>query len=128
MDEKFSISELAKRAGYRPGMIRHFEKLGVMTPSTRTAAGYRLFEPHHVEELRFAREMQDLGFYAREIKALREIKLSNNSMGEKREAINKVFQDHAKYVEDKATYFANLKERLGVAAENFIDRVLTIDC
>lgn len=128
MDEKFSIGELAKRTGYRPGMIRHFEKMGVITPTTRTAAGYRLFGPYHIEELRFVREMQDLGFYGREIKALREIKLSDRAMVEKREAINKVFRDHVKYVEDKAAHFTNLKARLGAVAEDFAGRVLTIDC
>lgn len=128
MDEKFSISELAKRTGYRPGMIRHFEKMGVITPTTRTAAGYRLFGPHHVEELRFVREMQDLGFYGREIKSLREIKLSQKTSAEKIEAINEVFQDHVKYVEDKALHFTRLKQRLDVAATGFVDQVLRGDC
>ena len=125
---QFVIGELARRTGYSAAMIRYLEKLRVITPSVRAAAGYRLLGPHHVQELRFAREMQDLGFYAQQIKALRDIKLSQKSAAEKIEAINEVFQDHVKYTEDKALHFRRLKLKLDVAATGFVDQVLRGDC
>ncbi|MDA8188478.1 MAG: MerR family transcriptional regulator [Dehalococcoidales bacterium] len=127
-DEQFVIGELARRTGYSTGMIRHLEKMGVITPPVRTAVGYRLFGPHHVQELRFVRDMQDLGFYAQQIKMLREIKLGESPIIEKQEAIEEIFQEHARYVEDKVTYFTNLKNRLSVVAPDFVDNILISDC
>lgn len=105
-------------------MIRYFEKLGVISPSTRTASGYRLFGPQHVIELQFVRQMQDLGFYAEQIRALRELKSSEATLAERREAIGKLFQDHTKHVEEKAAYFNDLDRRLKAVASDFVDRIL----
>ncbi len=128
MEEQFVISELAKRTGYGPGMIRHFERVGVISPAIRSAAGYRLFGPPHVKELNFVREMQDFGFYAQQIKHLREIKLSDLPIPAKKEAIGRVFEVHNEYVDEKAAYFTNLLRQLREAASTFVDRVMESDC
>lgn len=127
LEERFGIGELARRTGYSAGMIRHFERLGVISLSDRTAAGYRVFGPQHVKELQFVREMQDLGFYARQIKAMREIKSSGLSADDKVAAIERVFREHVRYVDEKQVYFSNLQVRLRQAAPDFAKRVLGSD-
>lgn len=126
VEKQFVISELAKRSGYRPGMIRYFEKVGVISSSLRTPAGYRLFHVHHVEELQFVRAMQNLGFHARQIKLIREIKSSHRPLGEKREALVEIFADHMKYVEKKVASLQALHQRLREAAAGFVDLALEI--
>ena len=105
-------------------MIRYFEKMGVITPSHRTSAGYRLFGRHHVEELRFVREMQDIGLPAKLIRALREITISKIPVCEKKDAIAKLFQEHQKHIEKKSKHLAELQARLEAAAPGFVNRVL----
>jgi MerR family transcriptional regulator, copper efflux regulator len=121
---EFVIGGLANLSGYSPAMIRYFEKLGVITPSHRTETGYRLFGHHHVEELRFVREMQDLGFPAKLIKTLREVKSSTIPILEKREAISQIFQEHTRRIEEKTKQLIELQVRLKAAAPDFVDRVL----
>ncbi len=57
------ISELAKRTGVGIGMIRYYEKHGILTPAERRADdGYRFFTETHVRELEFVKHMQGRGF------------------------------------------------------------------
>jgi DNA-binding transcriptional MerR regulator len=128
VEAQWAIGELAKRTGYKTGMIRHFEKMGVISPPARSEARYRLFGPHHVEELCFVRQMQDLGFYVQQIKELRRIKLSDLPLDEKERAIQTVFEEHEKYVESRVAYFSSLKERINVVAPTFVETVLTYEC
>lgn len=127
MEEQLLISDLAKLSGVKPGMIRYFEKLGLITPSIRTPSGYRVFSPHHVKELQFVRKMYDLGFYAQHIKKLRGIKSSDLSIEEKKEAIKEAFEDHAEYIKERIKHFQGLYERVEEAALTFVDEVLK-DC
>lgn len=128
MDIEFVIGELAKRTGYSPAMIRYFEKAGVITPSTRTPAGYRMFGLRQVRELGFVREMQKLGFHARQIKVLSDIKSSDFPSSEKSEKISKVFEEHSNYVERKIAFYTGLRTRLKTAATDFVSLVLGADC
>ncbi|MCL5958680.1 MAG: MerR family transcriptional regulator [Chloroflexi bacterium] len=127
MGIQFVIGELAKRTGYSPAMIRYFEKAGAISPSARNPAGYRIFGVQHVRELRFVREMQNLGFHAQQINKLREIRLSDLPESEKGEKIRKVFEDHVRYVERKIAHFTGLKTRLEAASPDFVDLVLGCD-
>lgn len=124
MDVQFVIGELSRRTGYSPAMIRYFEKAGVIDPSTRTPAGYRMFGIVQISDLRFVRQMQSLGFHTRQIKTLREIRLSDLPASEKRERVRKVFEEHARHVERKIAHFTGLKTRLDEAAGDFVDLVL----
>lgn len=127
MDMQFVIGELSKRTGYSPAMIRYFEKAGVISPSKRTQAGYRIFGTQQIRDLRFVRQMQNLGFHARQIKTLREIRLSDLPDSEKRDRVRKVFEEHARHVERKMAHFKALKNRLDEAASDFVDLVLESD-
>jgi len=126
--EELHISQLAEVTGVKPGMIRYFEKTGLITPSTRTASGYRLFGPHHVKELQFVRRMHALGFYAQHIKRLREIKRSDLTTAEKREAIEQAIREHSQYIEERIAFFTGLRTRFQEAAPALADEVLEDDC
>lgn len=56
------IGELAKRAGVSPPTIRYYEDIGLLGRAPRSLAGYRRYSETTVEELRFVRKAQALGF------------------------------------------------------------------
>lgn len=56
------IGELARRAGVKPQTVRYYESLGLLSPVRRSAGGYRRYGPDALEELRFIRKAQSLGF------------------------------------------------------------------
>ena len=60
------IGELAKRSGASVRSIRHYEAMGLIRP-TRTASGYRDFEPDDAALVSRIRRMIGLGFSTSEI-------------------------------------------------------------
>lgn len=65
-----TIGELARQVGMRPSALRYYEAEGLLAPSGRTEAGYRLYDETAVETVRLIRQAQRLGFSLAEIRTL----------------------------------------------------------
>lgn len=65
-----TIGELARRVGLRTSALRYYEKEGLLEPTERSEAGYRLYAPEAEETLRFIQRAQRLGFSLSDIRAL----------------------------------------------------------
>lgn len=81
----FKIGEAAKRAGVNKTTIRYYEKRGLIPkPDRRRLAdrrrlGYRIFTKQHIDQIKFIKRAQELGFTLKEIKELLELRLDDNS-------------------------------------------------
>ena len=64
------IRELARTAGLNPRTLRYYERIGLLAPSGRTPAGYRLYTARDARRLAFIRRAQALGL---PLKAVAEI-------------------------------------------------------
>lgn len=65
-----TIGQLARHLGVGASTLRYYERVGLLKPLTRTAAGYRLYGRDAATRLRFIRRAQDLGFSLDEIAQL----------------------------------------------------------
>lgn len=61
------IGEVAQRAGVSAPTVRYYEEIGLLPPPLRSATGYRRYSGQTVDELRFIRKAQALGFSLDEI-------------------------------------------------------------
>jgi DNA-binding transcriptional MerR regulator len=61
------IGDIARLSELSPATIRYYEEIGLLTAPTRTDSGYRRYSSAAVEELRFIRKGQALGFSLEEI-------------------------------------------------------------
>lgn len=68
------IGELARKAGVSAPTVRYYEEIGLLPASSRTAAGYRRYTDAAVQDVRFIRKAQGLGFSLDEINEI--LKLS----------------------------------------------------
>lgn len=59
---EFTIGQLAKRARVAASVLRYYEKEGLLVPSGRTAAGYRLYGAEAERTLLFINRAKRLGF------------------------------------------------------------------
>lgn len=61
------IGDVAERTGLTAPTIRYYESIGLLAPPLRSATGYRRYSDTTVEELRFIKKAQSLGFSLEEI-------------------------------------------------------------
>lgn len=64
------IGAASAASGISERMIRHYEKIGLVTPPARRDSGYRDYDPRDVHTLRFIGRARDLGFPIEEIRHL----------------------------------------------------------
>ncbi|MCZ4612044.1 MerR family transcriptional regulator [Streptomyces sp. Lzd4kr] len=60
-DTLYSIGELARRTGLTVKTIRFYSDRGIVAPTDRSPAGYRLYDIHAVARLDLVRTLRDLG-------------------------------------------------------------------
>ena len=67
---KFKVGELAKRAGLTIRALHHYDSIGLLSPSARSDAGYRMYDHtdiarlHQIQALRrFGMALSDIGIF-----------------------------------------------------------------
>ena len=66
------VGELAEATGVTVRALHHYDELGLLVPSERSAAGYRLYSPSDVERLYRIVALRRLGFGLEQIASLLE--------------------------------------------------------
>src|SRR3990170_7433163 len=61
------IGDVAKRTGVTAPTIRYYEGIGLLPSPARSGAGYRRYSDGTIEELRFIKKAQTLGFSLDEV-------------------------------------------------------------
>jgi MerR family transcriptional regulator, copper efflux regulator len=65
-----SIGEVAEAAGVGVQAVRFYEREGLIATPARTKSGYRQYSASAIDQLRFIRRAQELGFTLKEIREL----------------------------------------------------------
>lgn len=65
-----TVSQVAKQGGVNLQTVRYYERQGLLTPTSRTESGYRIYQKDAIRRLRFIKRAQELGFSLSEIKEL----------------------------------------------------------
>jgi len=78
--ESMTISELARAASVPTTTIRYYERAELLMPSSRSAAGYRLYSKAALERLRFIRAAQSVGFALDDIGTILALETSGTTL------------------------------------------------
>ena len=115
-DREYSIGTLARRARVATSVLRYYEKVGLLVPGRRTAAGYRVYGAEAEKTLLFVNRAKRLGFSLDDIRqflAAGQPEIANGSgrrsaKGAARKVIRKT-GDVARIAEDR---FLEIERRL----------------
>jgi DNA-binding transcriptional MerR regulator len=66
----YNIGDIAERSGFTTSALRYYEKIGLLTPATRSGAGYRIYDEQTLERLAFISRAKQLGCSLEEITEL----------------------------------------------------------
>lgn len=72
-----TIGKLATETDVTIDTVRYYEKEGLLAPTAKTGAGYRLYDEDAVRRLRFIGQAQQCGFSLAEVRELLTLKNSN---------------------------------------------------
>ncbi len=73
-ETKYTIGKVAARSAVTADTLRHYEKKGLITPTSKTAAGYRLYNEDVVKLVRFIKQAQSCGLTLSDIMKLLTLK------------------------------------------------------
>lgn len=112
------IGDLARAAEVPVSTIRYYERTGLLTPAARSEAGYRLYNDKAIDELRFIRRAQALGFTLPEIAGL--LGLSRTGVAPCDEVV-RLGQQHLVAVDQKLERLTRFRSQLSAALTSWSD-------
>ncbi|MFE7962774.1 MerR family transcriptional regulator [Streptomyces anthocyanicus] len=116
------IGEVSERTGLSLRTIRHYENVGVVTPSERSEGGFRLYTEAEVRRLALARRMRPLGLCLEDVRGvldlLEQLPADGSPLPENdSEAHEKLVTQLRKYWVDADARCDDLRRELGRAEE-----------
>ncbi|HEU0077484.1 MAG TPA: MerR family transcriptional regulator [Longimicrobiaceae bacterium] len=67
-EETWKVGELARSTGLTVRTLHHYDRVGLLSPSRRTASGHRLYVAADVARLQQIRSLRELGFSLDEVR------------------------------------------------------------
>jgi len=97
----YKIGEVARRADVNKDTVRYYEERELIPKPDRRRSGYRIFTWRHIDQIKFIKRAQQLGFTLNEIKELLELRMDEEtSCSEIRKEAQAKYQDVSKKIED----------------------------
>lgn len=115
MSTLITIGEAAKRSGLTAKMIRYYEASGLLSSTTRSEAGYRLYNAQQLQQLTVIKRARKLGFSLAQIQSL--LDLMQNPSRTSRE-VKVITQHHLDDIEQKINELQQMQETLKRLADN----------
>ena len=108
------IGEVAEAVALSLRTIRHYEEVGLVQPSGRSAGGFRLYTDDDVERLRLVKHMKPLDFTLDEMRELLDLRdrLSGGAGGPERAELVRRLELFAAAAERRCE---TLRDQLGAA-------------
>ena len=114
--ELLQIGEVADRVGLSLRTVRYYEEVELLTPTTRSEGGFRLFDQSQVERLLLIKRMKPIGMSLDDMRLLLDARqsLSDAGGGKERDAAGARLEEFVTTAEQRCT---QLEQQLESARE-----------
>ncbi|MDZ7694979.1 MAG: heavy metal-responsive transcriptional regulator [Balneolaceae bacterium] len=97
----YKTGEVAKRADVNKETVRYYEERELIPKPDRRRSGYRIFTQRHIDQIKFIKRAQELGFTLSEIKELLELRMDEDTTcSEIKSEAQEKYRDVAEKIED----------------------------
>ncbi len=110
-----NIGTIARRADLPTKTVRYYADIGLVLPSGRSSAGYRIYSEVELNKLRFVRSARSFGFSVEECREL--LGLYEDRDRSSRD-VKRMAQQRIKQIEDKMAELQSLHDELARLAES----------
>jgi DNA-binding transcriptional MerR regulator len=114
-----TIGQLARRGNVATSLLRYYEKEGLLEPTARSAAGYRLYAPDALRHLLFIRKAQRYGFSLNDIKLMR----GAAHAGERTQDIRDIAEQRFMEIERRVTEMLVLRHELALFLDDITEQI-----
>ena len=127
----YTIGEVAERSGFSASALRYYEAIGLVEPTTRTDAGYRIYDDRTLARLAFIARARQLGCSLEEITGLVSI-WDGNRCGPVQRRFHELVTDKLHTAKRQVVELGAFASQLQTAAEQLsgepIDGPCSDDC
>jgi len=111
-----TVSDLSKAAQTTPDAVRHYVRIGLLTPTRDPGNGYKLFTDDDVKKVKFIRQAKGIGFTLRDIRTIFDHSLRGQSpCGAVRDMIRRRIDENR----DRLMELNRLQQRMDAALERW---------
>jgi MerR family mercuric resistance operon transcriptional regulator len=97
----FKIGQVASHAHVNKETVRYYEKRDLIPEPDRRRSGYRIFTQRHIDQIKFIKRAQELGFTLSEIQELLELRMGEDTTcSEIKSEAQEKYQDVAGKIKD----------------------------
>ncbi len=110
-----TIGQAAKAAGVAATTLRYYEREGLLTPTARSRAGFRLYDADVAERLQFIRSAQAVGFTLQAIRMLLELQTDNRKSRQRK--VQSLLEARLEQVDERLKDLNRVRAALGNALD-----------
>lgn len=110
-----TIGQVAKVVGVRATTLRYYEREGILRPTVRNGAGYRLYDTEALGRLQFVRSAQAVGFTLDDIRTLAQLNPRDKNCCQAE--VQRLLQARLAELDEKMKELERVREALGRALD-----------
>ena len=117
MKDTYSIGELVKELNINKETIRYYERIGLISETTRDKNGYRIYTKEDMEKIKFILIVKNFGFSLKEISTLIHDEILCGDI----KSIKKIVEDKVNEINHKINKLNSTKRLLEKVNKNILD-------
>ena len=117
MKDTYSIGELVKELNINKETIRYYERIGLISETTRNKNGYRIYTKEDMEKIKFILIVKNFGFSLKEISTLIHDEILCGDI----KSIKKIVEDKVNEINHKINKLNSTKRLLEKVNKNILD-------
>jgi DNA-binding transcriptional MerR regulator len=110
-----TVGQAAAAARTAATTLRYYEREGILAPTAKNRAGYRLYDREALERLRFIRSAQAVGFSLDDIRSLLAVGSENGKACQS--AVQPILERRIAEIDEKMKELKRVRDALGRALE-----------